>query len=69
MRAVLTCGGREEVEVPAGRFATVRVDWEFTFVGDKPRWATYWFAAGVGPVKMVNEYEEWVLKSFTLPKD
>jgi hypothetical protein len=56
----LTAVGRESVDTPAGKFEAIRVE----RVGGNP--ATYWFAEGVGLVK-VNRGGKWerILKSFT----
>ena len=45
--------GKEDVEVPAGKFTAVRVTMSFT-VGKLPIAAQLWYAEGVGQVKMTN---------------
>jgi len=44
-----TSVGRERVEVPAGRFDTVRIELD----RNPPQRATYWYAEGIGLVKAV----------------
>ena len=57
--ATLTAVRREAVETPAGRFDCIRVE----RVGGNA--ATYWFAEGVGLVKVGYGGGEQVLKSYT----
>jgi hypothetical protein len=52
----------EKVRVPAGEFSAARVDWERTTNGKTERRATYWFAHGVGLVRLDDDLK---LKSFT----
>src|SRR5262249_18740166 len=47
-----TTGKEEDVEVPAGKFRAVRVE-AVSQVASSPTQITYWFAAGVGSVKIV----------------
>jgi hypothetical protein len=62
--------GVEEVEVPAGTFSAVRVEWAFSLDGRVQKdHHTYWFAPGVGVVKETLGLSTWVLKSFTPGKD
>jgi len=56
--AKLTAVGRETVETPAGKFDAIKIE----RVGNTP--ATYWFAEGVGLVKVTSGKWERVLKSF-----
>lgn len=63
-----TVHGPEAVEVPAGKFTALRVEWEQS--GGK---CTSWYAPGVGEVKRVMKWGETetvtrALKSFT-PKE
>jgi hypothetical protein len=50
---VYTLKGEEEVEVPAGKYKALRVDAVLEWP-DGPRPTTYWYAPGVGRVKMVS---------------
>jgi hypothetical protein len=60
-----TIAGVERVTVPAGTFEAVRVDSVYTFVG-KTENDSFWYAAGIGLVKMKYDGgKERVLKSFT----
>jgi hypothetical protein len=66
VRGRRTVAGVDEVEVPAGRFRAVRVEWD----RDQPAGAdfrmTIWYAPGVGEVKIAIDGKPWsVLKSFT----
>lgn len=61
-----TVHGPEAVEVPAGKFQALRVEWE-----QRGRTLTSWYAPGVGEVKRVEtrgqtETASRVLKSFQL---
>jgi hypothetical protein len=63
--------GEEEVEVPAGKFKAHRVSMKIVPAGVKEFGMTvsFWFAPGIGPVKMIGEGPSpeivQVLKSFT----
>jgi hypothetical protein len=46
-----TSQGPEEVEVPAGKFSTVRVDTEYVYRDGTSRKDRTWYAPGVGEVK------------------
>lgn len=57
--------GWEWVSVPAGTYRAAKVESVYTLRGSPCR-ATFWYADGVGEVKMVRESgSERVLKSFT----
>jgi len=65
----MVAGKVEEVEVPAGKFQAVPVvftvtEWDGKRI-PKPTVSTYWYAEGVGLVKMKHDDGEKVLKSFT----
>jgi hypothetical protein len=59
----MTAGPVEKVKVGAAEFSAARVEWNFN---GGPSKVTYWYADGVGLVKMD---ETLVLKSFTLGKE
>jgi hypothetical protein len=61
-------GEVELVEVPAGKFSAIRLDWEYK-LGDAPQSRTYWYARGVGLVKTKTGTRELRLKSFHLDED
>jgi hypothetical protein len=65
---VFTVGEEIEIEVPAGKFNATPVE-AVTHVKDQAIKATYWYAPGVGVVKMVTysgpSERTQVLKSFT----
>ncbi|MBP3956291.1 hypothetical protein J8F10_13455 [Gemmata sp. G18] len=65
--------GTETVEVPAGKFAAVRVDEKRAVLApglpDTNLELTSWYAPNVGQVKWVCGKRERVLKSFTPAKD
>jgi hypothetical protein len=64
-----TVRGREEVEVPAGKYQAMRVDSTVRLKGEVIR-MTEWYAPGVGEVKQVIDGQSTeVLKSFTPGKD
>jgi hypothetical protein len=58
--------GEEDVQVPAGKFKTIRVDSIYSLSGEQSI-VSQWFAPDVGLVKMVNGggSRTTVLKSFT----
>ena len=62
--------GEEVIEVPAGRFRTLRVDTEFRYdTGEKRVWRR-WYAPGVGMVKFEEPGKsKKILHSFTPGKD
>lgn len=63
-----TIVGVERVKVPAGTFEAVRVDSSYTFGGVTGA-AQFWYAPGVGLVKMTYDGgKERVLKAFTPAK-
>jgi len=58
--------GVEDVEVPAGKFQAVRVEWKCTMNSGQTYKVTVWYAAGVGEVKSATDGKTvTVLKSFT----
>ena len=59
-----TVGAIEKVEVPAGTFTAIRIDWELGCGS-----ANFWYAADVGLVKVKYEGKLSVLKSFTPVKE
>lgn len=60
-----TSRGPEEIEVPAGKFSTVRVDTEYVYRDGTSRKDKTWYAPGVGVVKWEGpEGRTKVLKSF-----
>jgi hypothetical protein len=60
----MTAGPVEDVRVPAGKFSAARVVDEY-LVETKREQVTYWFAHGVGLVRMDAGGQEMKLKSFT----
>ncbi|VTR96146.1 Uncharacterized protein OS=Neosynechococcus sphagnicola sy1 GN=DO97_13785 PE=4 SV=1: DUF3108 [Gemmata massiliana] len=71
-KVICTVGAVEEVEVPAGKFQTIRVESEAPVGKTGTQKTTQWYAPNMGWVKMVtragNAEETRVLKSFTLGK-
>ena len=75
-KGTFTTAGLEEVEVPAGKFKALRVELEVKEQSGRavaaPQRVRYWFAAGVGLVKMevvgMKEPNTRLLKSFTTPR-
>jgi hypothetical protein len=65
--ATNTAHGPEEVVVPAGKYQAIRVEYRGTR-DSKEEAATFWYAPGVGLVKMVCEGVLQELKSFTPKK-
>lgn len=65
--------GEEEVEVPAGKFRTIRIESEVPVGKDLTQKTNQWYAIGIGWVKLVTKMgdakEERVLKSFTPGKE
>ncbi len=64
--------GSEKVTVPAGTFDAVRVDAEYTIAFGQAtvkHSCSFWYAPGVGLVKMKDGNAERVLKSFTPGKE
>ena len=59
-----TAHGPEKVQVPAGTFLAIRVESEMNLRGTAWR-TTYWYAPGVGEVKMQSGKKVRELKSFT----
>jgi hypothetical protein len=68
-RGTRTLAGYEEIEVPAGKFRAVRVDWDYTPVGQPTYKIKTWYAPGVGMVKMVSGKLTTVLQKFSPGKD
>jgi hypothetical protein len=64
-----TTVGFEEVEVPAGKFKALRVEKIVTTSTGVPLRSTFWYAPGVGLVKMNHVGLERVLKTFTPAKE
>jgi hypothetical protein len=64
IQATNTVHGPEEVVVPAGKYRALRVEHKGTSNG-KPTAATFWYAPGVGLVKMETEEVVQELQSFT----
>jgi hypothetical protein len=60
-----TVGEWEWVEVPAGRFRAVRVDWDRQRDAEEEWRVTRWYAPGVGMVKERNAGHLRVLVAFT----
>jgi hypothetical protein len=60
--------GVEDVEVGAGKFRAVRVEWDYK-IGDAPQLRTYWYAPKVGMVKMKSRTGELRLKTITVAKN
>jgi hypothetical protein len=60
-------GDVETIEVPAGKYETLRLEWDYTLDG-KSQQRTYWFARDIGWVKMIvktkTDTDEVVLKKF-----
>ena len=64
-----TIGAIETIKVPAGTFEAVRVDTDFTRANQR-RLTHWWYAPGVGLVKMTEDDRiVWLLKSFTPGKE
>ncbi len=64
-----TVGQPERVKVPAGTFDAVPVYIEGTQIGRKLPKRTFWYAPGIGVIKItVGDEVEMELASFTLPK-
>ena len=64
-----TTVGPERVEVPAGKFDAIRVDMTHEVAGRQVK-VSYWYALGVGPVKVVVDGRTAMsLKKFTAGKD
>jgi hypothetical protein len=57
-------GALEKVEVPAGTFDAVRIDWTLP-----DEVASFWYAPDVGPVKVKYDGKLSVLKSFIPAKE
>lgn len=66
---VQRCAGEEEVEVPAGKFKAVRVDYGQETPQGFSVETTVWYAPGLGSVRQVVGGKEYLsLKSFTRGK-
>ncbi len=63
-----TATGWETIEVPAGKFRTIRVERDSRLDGVS-RPSTHWYAAGLGCVKWRADTSESVLTSFTPGKE
>ena len=61
-----TAGPWERVKVPAGEFTAARVEWDFVGGAAGPRKTTFWYAHGIGLVRMNDTMR---LKSFTPGQD
>jgi hypothetical protein len=68
LKGTVSVGEVEQIEVPAGKYAALRVDWDYK-IDDTPQRRTFWYAPGVGMVKMKTRINELRLKSFHLGKD
>jgi hypothetical protein len=70
LKCTVTVHPPAAVEVPAGKYTAIRVEWDGTDSG-MPRRMTEWYAPGVGLVKRVTDAPkgEQVLKSFTPGKE
>jgi hypothetical protein len=72
-KATRTAFEEEEVDVPAGKFRTIRVDSEAPVGKDLTQKTKQWYAVGIGWVKLVTKMgdaeEVRVLKSFTPGKE
>lgn len=55
----------EMVEVPAGKYRAIRIDRHESVNGMKQGTTTYWYAPGVGCIKIAGRSPARVLKSFT----
>ena len=55
----------EEIEVPAGKYKTVKVEWSGK-VGGEVRSAAYWYAKGTGEVMMKSDKYTRKLKKFII---
>lgn len=64
----VTVGKVEVVEVPAGKFDCVRIDWDYK-IGERAVKRTYWYAPGVGLVKIKGNPCDLLLKEFKPAKD
>jgi hypothetical protein len=69
----MTVGETKDVSVPAGKFRATKVTFEVTEVNGqpiaKPQTFTYWYARGVGTIRVEWDGGEKVLKSFTPPRE
>ena len=69
----MTVGETKDVSVPAGKFRATKVTFEVTEVNGKPiakpQTFTYWYAQGVGTIRVEWDGGEKVLKSFTPPRE
>jgi DUF3108-like len=66
LRGTRTVAGVEDVEVPAGKFKCVRVEWTCTLNAGRKYTVTVWYAPGVGEVKSAMDGKDTtLLKSFT----
>ena len=63
----LTAKGRERIEVPAGEFETIRVDYREERSKDPSQ--TRWYAPDIGLVKVKANDVLIVLKSFSANKE
>lgn len=61
-RGTMTAGPLEKVKVPAGEFTAGRVEWELSLRNQPPSKSTYWYARGIGLVRLDDHM---LLKSFT----
>jgi hypothetical protein len=51
----MTAGSAERVEVPFGTVSAVRLDWEFAVKGGNAQKSTFWYAHGIGLVRVDDE--------------
>lgn len=58
----------EMVEVPAGKYRAIRIDRHESVNGMKQGTTTYWYAPGVGCIKIAGRSPARVLKSFSPAK-
>jgi hypothetical protein len=68
VKVTFTMGKIEEVEVPAGKYKSIRVD-QVIEAGGGTQKTTYWYAAGVGMVKLEAGGSITELTEFTPGKD
>jgi hypothetical protein len=67
--ATRTAHWPEPVDVPAGTYAAIRVEWETPYADGTKYRQTEWYAPDVGLVKLMSPSRVVVLKSFTPGKD
>ena len=57
--------GWEQVEVPAGKYRAIRVERKDHLNGELAGTTTYWYAPGLGCIKLITKGSTRALKSFT----